>query len=93
MYEQLKESVCKANIELQTQKLAIFTWGNVSGIDRGANIVAIKPSGVPYEKLTPDEIVLLDLDGNILEGSRREAGALGIVPQPVESVFRYTYAS
>ena len=70
MYEQLKESVCKANIELQTQKLVIFTWGNVSGIDRDTNIVAIKPSGVPYDKLVPDDIVLLDLEGNILEGSR-----------------------
>ena len=68
MYEQLKESVCRANIELQIQKLVIFTWGNVSGIDRGAGVVAIKPSGVSYDKLTPDEIVLLDLEGNILEG-------------------------
>lgn len=69
MYDQLKESVCKANIELQTQKLVIFTWGNVSGIDRSAGVVAIKPSGVSYDKLAPDDIVLLDLDGNILEGS------------------------
>jgi len=69
MHEKLKEIVCKANIELQTQKLVIFTWGNVSGIDRDANVVAIKPSGVSYDKLTPDEIVLLDLEGNILEGN------------------------
>ena len=68
MYEQLKESVYKANIELQTQKLVIFTWGNVSGIDRDANVVAIKPSGISYDQLTPNEIVLLDLDGNIIEG-------------------------
>ena len=69
MLEKLKEIVCKANIELQTQKLVIFTWGNVSGIDRDTGIVAIKPSGVSYDKLTPDEIVLLDLEGNVLEGS------------------------
>ena len=69
MHEKLKEIVCKANIELQNQKLVIFTWGNVSGIDRDANVVAIKPSGVSYDKLTPDEIVLLDLEGNILEGN------------------------
>ena len=69
MHEKLKEIVCKVNIELQNQKLVIFTWGNVSGIDRDANVVAIKPSGVSYDKLTPDEIVLLDLEGNILEGN------------------------
>ncbi len=68
MYEKLKESVCKANIELQTQKLVIFTWGNVSGIDREAGVVAIKPSGVSYDELTPDDIVLLNLDGKIMEG-------------------------
>jgi len=68
MHEQLKEIVYKANIELQNQKLIIFTWGNVSGIDRDANVVAIKPSGISYDQLTPDEIVLLDLDGNVLEG-------------------------
>lgn len=69
MYEELREAVCQANIELQTRKLVICSWGNVSGIDRGRGIVAIKPSGVPYEQLTPANIVLVDLDGNIVEGS------------------------
>jgi len=69
MYDQLKTAVCDANIELQTHKLVIYSWGNVSGIDRSANIVAIKPSGVPYDQLTPDKMVLLDLDGNIVEGN------------------------
>lgn len=68
MNEELKKAVCEANIELQTRKLIIYSWGNVSGIDRSAGVVAIKPSGVPYDDLTPDKIVLLDLDGNILEG-------------------------
>lgn len=68
MYEKLKETVCRANIELQTQQLVIYSWGNVSGIDRKNNIVAIKPSGVAYDELTPDKIVLLDIDGNIVEG-------------------------
>lgn len=68
MYEELKKSVCAANIELQTRKLIIYSWGNVSGIDRKAGVVAIKPSGVPYDELTPDKIVMLDLDGNIVEG-------------------------
>lgn len=67
MYEELKEAVCGANIELQKQKLVIYSWGNVSGIDRKAAVVAVKPSGVAYDKLTPDKIVLLDLDGNVLE--------------------------
>ncbi len=68
MHEELKQIVCKANIELQKQKLIIFTWGNVSGIDRKAGVVAIKPSGVPYDELTPDKMVVLDLSGKIVEG-------------------------
>ena len=69
MYEELKRAVWEANIELQTHKLAIYSWGNVSGIDRGAAVVAIKPSGVPYDELNPDKMVLLDLDANIVEGN------------------------
>ena len=69
MYEQLRKDVCEANIELQTQKLVIYSWGNVSGIDRAAGIVAIKPSGVPYDQLSPDKLVLLDLDGKVIEGN------------------------
>jgi L-ribulose-5-phosphate 4-epimerase len=68
MYEELKKIVCQANIELQRQKLVIFTWGNVSGIDRGAGVIAIKPSGVAYEQLTADKMVVLDLSGKIIEG-------------------------
>jgi L-ribulose-5-phosphate 4-epimerase len=68
MYEELKEKVCIANIELCKQKLVIYSWGNVSGIDRCASVVAIKPSGVSYDVLTPDKIVILDLGGKIVEG-------------------------
>jgi len=68
MFEQLKEEVCKANLALVDYKLVIFTWGNVSGIDRKKGVVAIKPSGVDYSQLTPDKIVLLDLDGKVIEG-------------------------
>ena len=68
MYEEFRKAVCDANIELQKQQLVICSWGNVSGIDRSAGIVAIKPSGLAYDELTPDKIVLLDLDGNIVEG-------------------------
>ncbi len=68
MYEELKKAVCDANIELYKQRLVICSWGNVSGIDRSGPIVAIKPSGLAYDELTPDKIVLLDLDGNVVEG-------------------------
>ena len=65
MYEELKKAVCDANIELHKQKLVIYSWGNVSGIDRSAGIVAIKPSGLAYDELTADKIVLVDLDPSL----------------------------
>jgi L-ribulose-5-phosphate 4-epimerase len=67
MLEELKIKVCDANIELKRQHLVLYSWGNVSGIDRTNGIVAIKPSGVPYDDLKPDHIVLLDLSGRIIE--------------------------
>jgi L-ribulose-5-phosphate 4-epimerase len=69
MHEELKQSVCEANIELHRQGLVIYSWGNVSGADHKAGIVAIKPSGVPYEELTPDKIVIVNLEGKIVEGN------------------------
>jgi len=71
MYDELKHKVCSANLELQRFGLVVFTWGNVSGIDRSAGLVAIKPSGVSYQELTPEKIVLLDLLGNVIEGDLR----------------------
>jgi L-ribulose-5-phosphate 4-epimerase len=71
MHEELRKSVCDANMELAARKLAICSWGNVSGIDRKEGIVGIKPSGIEYDQLTPDKIVLLDLGGNIVEGELR----------------------
>lgn len=68
MYEQLRQSVCNANLLLPKYNLVTFTWGNVSGIDRGAGIVVIKPSGVRYEQLNPEKMVVLDLDGETIEG-------------------------
>ena len=68
MLEELKQDVYEANVELQKQNLVIYSWGNVSGIDRESDIVAIKPSGVAYDELTPEKIVLVDLYGNIKEG-------------------------
>jgi len=68
MYEELKKSVCKANYELPRRKLVIYTFGNVSAIDREAGVVAIKPSGVAYGELRPENMVVVDLDGEIVEG-------------------------
>lgn len=70
-YKSLREEVYEANLEIPRQKLAIYTFGNVSGIDRASGVVAIKPSGVPYGELKPEHIVLVDLDNRILEGSMR----------------------
>lgn len=64
----LKERVFEANLLLPQYKLVKFTWGNVSEIDRARNIVAIKPSGVDYEKMTVEDMVIVDLNGNVLEG-------------------------
>ncbi len=68
MLEQLKQVVYKANMDLQKYKLVTFTWGNVSVIDRQTGYLAIKPSGVAYENLTPEDIVIMDLNGNKIEG-------------------------
>lgn len=68
MLEQLKERVYKANMELPKYGLVTFTWGNVSEIDRGSGYFAIKPSGVDYERLTPEDMVIMDLFGNKIEG-------------------------
>ena len=67
-FDELKERVWKANIELPRRNLVLFTFGNVSGIDREQGVIAIKPSGVPYEELTPDSMVLVDLDNRVLDG-------------------------
>ena len=66
--EALKEKVCKANLELVEHGLVIFTWGNVSAIDRETGLVVIKPSGVSYDNMKPSDMVVVDLDGNIVEG-------------------------
>ena len=68
MLEALKEQVYKANMMLPEYGLVTFTWGNVSGIDREAGLFVIKPSGVEYDKLTPDDMVVMDLAGNKVEG-------------------------
>lgn len=71
MLEQLKEKVCKANLDLVKHGLVIFTWGNVSAIDRESGLVVIKPSGVSYDNMKPSDMVVVDLDGNVVEGDLR----------------------
>lgn len=68
MLEALKEKVCRANLELVDHGLVIFTWGNVSAIDREKGLVVIKPSGVSYEGMKPKDMVVLNLEGNVVEG-------------------------
>jgi L-ribulose-5-phosphate 4-epimerase len=68
MMTELKELVWKANLDLSRSGLVLLTFGNVSGIDRRRGILAIKPSGVPYEELKPEDIVLVDLEGRVVEG-------------------------
>lgn len=68
MLEKLKQDVYEANMLLPKNDLVVFTWGNVSGIDRDRELIVIKPSGVPYNTMKPDDMVVLDLDGNKIEG-------------------------
>lgn len=68
MLEELKKKVYEANTELQRKGLVIYTWGNVSGIDREKGLVVIKPSGVDYDTMKAEDMVILDLEGNIIEG-------------------------
>lgn len=71
MLESLKKAVYNANMGLVQHRLVIYTWGNVSGIDRERGIFAIKPSGVDYAELSPEKMVLVDLDGKVVEGELR----------------------
>lgn len=81
MIEELKRRVCEQNIALKRSGLAVLTWGNVSGIDRGRGLIAIKPSGVDYDDLTPDGVALTDLEGN----------AVGSGPRPSSDTPTHVY--
>lgn len=69
MLEKLKKEVYDANMELPRRGLVTYTWGNVSGIDRESGLFVIKPSGVDYDQLKPEDMVVVDLDGNVVEGN------------------------
>lgn len=66
--QELKEAVCRANCDLVRHGLVLFTWGNVSGVDRERELLVIKPSGFAYEELSPQAMVVLDFEGKVLEG-------------------------
>ena len=68
MLKELKEKVYKANMELKSRGLVIYTWGNASEIDREKGLVVIKPSGVDYDTMKAEDMVVVDLEGNIVEG-------------------------
>ena len=70
-YQSLKQECYEANMQLNELGLVIYTFGNVSAVDREKNVFAIKPSGVPYEELKPEDIVILDFDNNVIEGEMR----------------------
>jgi L-ribulose-5-phosphate 4-epimerase len=76
MLEALRSEVLEANLELVRRGLVLYTFGNASGVSREHGLVAIKPSGVPYEKMTPDDMVITDLDGRIVEGGLRPSSDL-----------------
>ncbi len=71
MLEELKKEVLEANLLLPKYNLVTFTWGNVSGIDRKSSLIVIKPSGVEYDKLKIEDMVVVDLEGNVIEGELR----------------------
>lgn len=71
MLEKLKEQVLKANLDLVRHNLVILTWGNVSAIDRETGLVVIKPSGVSYDDMKAEDMVVVDLDGNVVDGDLR----------------------
>ena len=71
IYQSLKEECFEANMQLPKLGLVLFTFGNVSAVDRSKGVFAIKPSGVPYENLRPEDVVIMDYDAKVVEGSMR----------------------
>ncbi|SDM25099.1 L-ribulose-5-phosphate 4-epimerase [Sediminibacillus halophilus] len=76
LLEKLKEKVLQANIALEDFNLVTFTWGNASGIDRDSGLVVIKPSGVPYKNLTKEKLVVLNMEGHVVEGNLKPSSDL-----------------
>src|SRR5437868_8128028 len=70
-YDHIQQEAYEANMQLPKLKLVLFTFGNVSAVDRSEGVFAIKPSGVPYDELTPDKMVVVDFDAKVVEGTLR----------------------
>ena len=87
MLDELKQQVYEANMELPAKGLVTYTWGNVSGIDRERGLFVIKPSGVDYEKLTPDMLVVMDLNGEKVEGDLNPSSSFTKHFQKLEESF------
>ena len=79
MLEELKNTVFKANLRLKESGLVILTWGNASQIDRESGLVVIKPSGIPYDAMTPNDMVTVDLNGNAVDGSLFSNNAVTVI--------------
>ncbi len=77
MLDSLKNDVLTANLDLVRRGLVIHTWGNASGIDREQGLVVIKPSGVPYDTMSTDDMVVTDMDGSVVEGDMKPSSDLG----------------
>ena len=88
MLEKLKNSVCKANLELVEKGLVIHTWGNVSGRDKESGLIVIKPSGVSYNIMTPEDMVVIDKEGNVVEGNYKPS-----TDAPTHLILYKTYES
>jgi L-ribulose-5-phosphate 4-epimerase len=88
LLKNLREQVLEANLELVRRGLILYTFGNASGISRQENLVAIKPSGVPYEELKPEDMVITDLEGTIVDGKYRPSSDL-----PTHLLLYKTFAS
>ena len=82
MLEYLRQQVYEANMELPRHGLVTYTWGNVSAIDHEKGLIVIKPSGVDYNELAPDNLVIVDMDGNVVEGSLKPSSCLLYTSQP-----------
>ena len=93
MLEELKEKVFHANLELVKHGLVIFTWGNVSAIDRETGLVVIKPSGVSYDDMKAEDMVVVDLDGKVVEGRLKPSSELSVSIIGIYSYSRGTLQS
>ena len=86
MLEELKQKVWQANLDLVKSGLVIFTWGNASAIDRATGLVVIQPSGVGYDVMKPEDMVVVDLEGNVVEGSLRPSSDTAQVGRNIPNI-------